>query len=423
MSTPPLFSILICTVGKAELTRGAIGSILAQSLQDFEVIVTDTSGGPEIERVVAAINDLRVRFFRVPENDPTRSWDFAYSCSSGSFVLWYDDDNALVPTALERFAQGINQEGADIISGNHTYYYGQGNRHYPQFENVLGLVPSFSLTRRRYDPESVLRAVYGYSFGTAAMPPRWHSAATFVSREICDAIRDGTGHVVTPGFLGNFHLHPLIFAYATCPVFDDTPLAVIGKMGNSQTQQWSNVFIGEKRDFALPYRHTGVTARNLANTTAECYLAVQKLLPQRLGGFALNWEAFLRRYLGELRSASLPLAQHLYHWRELNNALVALPRDRQLAFRASLVEGLLASLAKHGLTALHVWPWVRQTVYRIRGTSGSRKFVELSRYGVSDVAGCAKVLHDVLEQEFGIPLNGAREKRSGVQAFHGRPAE
>ena len=231
MSTTPLFSILICTVGKAELTRGAIDSILAQSLQDFEVIVTDTSGGPEIERVVAAVNDSRVRFFGVPENDPTRSWDFAYSCSTGSFVLWYDDDNALVPTALERFAEGIDREGADIVSGNHAYYYGQGNRHYPQFENVLGLVPSFSLTRRRYDPESVLRAVYSYSFGTAAMPPRWHSAATVVSREICEAIRDETGHVVTPGFLGNFHLHPLIFAYARCPVFDDAPLAVIGKMG------------------------------------------------------------------------------------------------------------------------------------------------------------------------------------------------
>jgi glycosyltransferase involved in cell wall biosynthesis len=401
MGKIPKFSVLLCTVGKPELVGCAIRSMLVQTDPDFEVIITDASGGDDVRRVVSGFKDERLKFFSVPDGDPSIAWGYAYDVSCGEYVLWYDDDNALVPWALERYRKVIEDERADLVSGNHVYYFGPNNRHYPGRDNTLGVLLPFSFTLKLYDPKDVLSAVYDFSFGTEKMPARWHSAATFVSRSVCDSIKAVVGQAMIPKLLGNFHFHPLLFAFAKRPVYDDRPLCVIGKFSSSQTQQWSNTFVKEKRS-TLPYEFTGVSARTLGNTTAECYLRAKDMLKPMLDPYKLNFNKFFSRYAGELVYIDLPLMRHLSHWAELWRAASARSMEGVSLGRFKLM--LLRLFSKFILVKLlkllKLWSIARLKARGVLSENPRRKFVALDVYNVKSIDACAAALDKVMLDRF-----------------------
>ena len=53
--TPPLFSIVIPTYNRSELVQGAVRSILAQTFDDFEVVVSDNCSQDDTRAVIAGI--------------------------------------------------------------------------------------------------------------------------------------------------------------------------------------------------------------------------------------------------------------------------------------------------------------------------------------------------------------------------------
>ena len=402
----PLFSILICTVGKPELTKIAVQSILNQSFRDFEIVVTDTSATKNISDIVACFKDPRVVFFEVPGRDPSAGWDFAYTKSSGEYILWYDDDNSLVPWALERYKKNIEETGADIVSGNHVYYYGPGNRHDPQHDNTLSVLFPFSLQRKTYRPEDVIAAFYDFSAGKEKMPPRWHSAATFVSRAVCEEVRRRTGNVITPGLRGNFHFHPLLFAYAQKPVYDDRPLCVIGKFASSETQQWSMASTQERKTktFARPYRLTGLSARTLWNTAAECYLRAQELIPEKLGHYKVNLEKLFKTYLEELVLIELPLLKHFFHWKEFWLAAAKLPSWKKEALRRQIIKGFIESLVIRLARFLKIWNLLRKIARRRVAQNPLRKLVDLKKYQIFSILECAAKLDLIMSREFNLKI-------------------
>src|SRR5205807_6499641 len=54
-------SAIITTFNRAELLRGAIASVLSQTLRDFELIILDNSSADHTRAVLAGIEDRRVR--------------------------------------------------------------------------------------------------------------------------------------------------------------------------------------------------------------------------------------------------------------------------------------------------------------------------------------------------------------------------
>lgn len=397
MSTP-LFSVLICTVGKEALTRGAIASILDQGVPDVEVIVTDTSGTDAIRDVCASFNDPRISFFEVPNLDPTLAWEFAYEQSTGRYVLWYDDDNRLIPGALHTYAALIAQEDADIVSANHAYYYGEGNRHQPELSNALSVLLPYSGNARAYASDALLKVVYDLSMGLPPNPARWHSAATFVSRAICEQAREEIGYVIAPHMYGNFTFHPVIFNYARKPLYYDAPLCIIGKFSSSITQQWSNAFVKQVRSSALPYRFSGVSERTLGNTTIECYLKVRHDLPAH-ERYPFNWERFYRRYLNELLFLNVPLGRHLRAWHEAWRALGSLKPASRRALRRQLLKQFAQSIGLRTFRVLGIWEHLRLVFKKRLPSNKNRVALPLAPYGIRSIDECAKRLTEILAQE------------------------
>jgi hypothetical protein len=121
----PRVSIVIPTRNRAHLLRIALKSALRQTWQDLEVLVSDNYCGNEETRIVyESFQDPRLRYVRtdrllaMPD-----SWEFALSHAQGEFVTFLTDDSYLLPFALERAMNAVEQLGADLVAWNSCAYF------------------------------------------------------------------------------------------------------------------------------------------------------------------------------------------------------------------------------------------------------------------------------------------------------------
>lgn len=95
----PRVSVCIPAYARPAELREAILSVLAQDFADFEVVVSDDSGG--LRAVVDAIGDGRVRYFRNAANlGMAGNYTAALNRARGDYVGILDDDDWLMPGFL-----------------------------------------------------------------------------------------------------------------------------------------------------------------------------------------------------------------------------------------------------------------------------------------------------------------------------------
>jgi glycosyltransferase involved in cell wall biosynthesis len=97
----PAVSACIRAHGRPDALAATIESVLAQSYQDFEVVVSDDSGG--LEAVTESFRDSRVRYRLNPAPaGPAANLKHAVDYSRGRFIAILNDDDLWLPRFLAR---------------------------------------------------------------------------------------------------------------------------------------------------------------------------------------------------------------------------------------------------------------------------------------------------------------------------------
>jgi glycosyltransferase involved in cell wall biosynthesis len=112
VSRDPRFSVVV-PAHNAEATIGdAIMSVLAQTCDDFELIVVDDGSGDETASIVRsfAAEDARIRLVGQPNKGPAAARNAAIELARGELVSMLDSDDLWLPRYLERMGAVLERE-------------------------------------------------------------------------------------------------------------------------------------------------------------------------------------------------------------------------------------------------------------------------------------------------------------------------
>ncbi len=99
--TAPTFSVIIPVYNRAAVLGDAIASVLAQSCQDFEIVVADDGSCDDPSSVIAQFCDPRIRFLRQENKGGGAARNAAIDAAKGRFIAPLDSDDVFLPHHLE----------------------------------------------------------------------------------------------------------------------------------------------------------------------------------------------------------------------------------------------------------------------------------------------------------------------------------
>jgi glycosyltransferase involved in cell wall biosynthesis len=167
----PTISVVIPVFNRPAAVRRAIESVLAQTCQDFEIIVVDDGSTDGTAAVVAAFADHRIKLIRHGQKrGGSAARNTGIRASSAPYVAFLDSDDEWLPTKLERqldvFERSSEQLGLVYTGAEWLWPDGSVSQRIPRREanlsrtlltkNVVGET-SLGMVRR-----SALDAVGGF---------------------------------------------------------------------------------------------------------------------------------------------------------------------------------------------------------------------------------------------------------------------
>jgi hypothetical protein len=125
----PLVSVLVTLYNRERYVAAAIESVLAQSLQDFEIVVTDDMSTDGSAAVVAALaaRDSRIRLHRNPRNlGDYANRNHAASLARGTYLKFHDSDDVMYPHCLETMVTLLAREPSAVLALSNGGYWPGG---------------------------------------------------------------------------------------------------------------------------------------------------------------------------------------------------------------------------------------------------------------------------------------------------------
>jgi hypothetical protein len=338
-----------------------------------------------------------VRYVRTPRRLVVAdSWEFARSHATGPLLLLLGDDDALVATALPRFAQEHRRHGADFLFCSLAEYRDGG---FPGRDKNTLTAPPFSGTSRLISFDEFIRPLFSFQ-GRFNL----HPSGFVFARELAERAASRCGRFFQTNGI-EFCSWPLAAALAKRIVYIDAPLAICGRTGKSWGSNLHLVNPGQERidtmiaNFEEPYQCAPLTNFTMANHWAEGLLTAQKLLPVELAGYELDEPAYLRRTRRELEARTrlgVDVSREMAELLTYMHKYPALAADAAPRPKGALapVRALLGDL---GLRELRRELRRRRSAQRVKQGRASSGFgVSGAHFGFSNIAECAGFLNRLI---------------------------
>lgn len=111
----PTVSVIIPTYNRAHLVARAICSVIAQTYQDFEIIVVDDASKDNTEEVVRRLGDHRIRYIQHEGNrGGSAARNTGIRAAHGEYIAFLDSDDEWLPEKLERQVASLRAKPSGV---------------------------------------------------------------------------------------------------------------------------------------------------------------------------------------------------------------------------------------------------------------------------------------------------------------------
>lgn len=121
----PIVSVIIRAFNSRKYIDYAIESVLAQTFQDFEIVVVDDASTDGTDRILHdyARRDERVRIVRNGSNQgPVKTMNIGLRCASGEFIAVHDADDVSLSHRLETQVDFLRANPDVALMGGGAYF-------------------------------------------------------------------------------------------------------------------------------------------------------------------------------------------------------------------------------------------------------------------------------------------------------------
>ena len=122
----PRVSVIMNVRNGASFLREALDSVMAQTFQDWELIVWDDRSTDDSAKIVAEYHDPRIRYFLSPEDTPLgEARNSAIRQATGEWLAFLDQDDIWLPRKLQ-LQMALADDRTGIIYGRAIQFYPSG---------------------------------------------------------------------------------------------------------------------------------------------------------------------------------------------------------------------------------------------------------------------------------------------------------
>ena len=400
--TTPAFSIVIPTFNRSDLFPYAVKSILSQSLQDFEIIVSDNCSEDDTAEVAQQFTDPRVRYVRTPRHFVIAdAWEFARKHATGRLIMMLSDDDALLGGALARFHEESKRYGADFLFCRPATY-----RDYSFLGAERNSVhcPAFTGISRLVDVDEFIRPLFLFRHKFDM-----HPSAFMFAREIADTVENRTGRFFWTNGV-EYSAWPIAATFTKHMAYIDAPLVILGRTAKSWGTNIALCNPGKERikafidDVDHSRKHAPLNNFTMCNLIAEGMLTAKDLFPREFEAYEFDEVHYLRRTMAELRnrerigvdvSAEIEdLLRYAAKYPSLMEEFMAQEPRKENPMRQPLLSGVASRM---GARSLQHWIEKRRQARELRnGNVGSGFQVAGEDFGFDNILDCAKFLTRIL---------------------------
>ncbi len=151
-----LVSVIVPTYNRAHLLSSSIGTVLAQTHANLEVIVVDDCSSDDTEGVINSLNDPRINYIKLGCNSgPSVARNEGIRRSKGEFIAFQDSDDLWRPQKLEKQLSCIHAYDAGLATCQYIVTMGNNIRaHIPSIRGDG--IEDWLLTKNTIPVDSVL---------------------------------------------------------------------------------------------------------------------------------------------------------------------------------------------------------------------------------------------------------------------------
>lgn len=126
-------SVVIPTRNRADTLALSLMTVVNQTHDNLEIIVSNNGGDPRTDEVVGRLGDARIRCVRPDQPlSMSHNFEFALSHVTGDWIVVIGDDDGLLPTGIERALRVLSESGADALGSSFCFFLWPETRDGPE---------------------------------------------------------------------------------------------------------------------------------------------------------------------------------------------------------------------------------------------------------------------------------------------------